>query len=27
VVFERFFATLLTPEEVRFRLRVVKEGA
>ncbi len=25
VVFERFFATLLTPEEVQFRLRVVKD--
>ncbi len=25
VIFERFFATLLTPEEVHFRLRVVKE--
>ncbi len=25
VIFERFFATLLTPEEVRFRLRVFKE--
>ena len=24
VIFERFFATLLTPEEVHFRLRVVK---
>ena len=27
VFFERFFATLLTPEEVIFRLRVVKPGA
>lgn len=26
VIFERFFATLLTPEEVWFRLRVVKSG-
>jgi hypothetical protein len=24
VIFERFFATLLTPEEVHFRLRVSK---
>lgn len=27
VIFERFFATLLTPEEVWFRLRVVKDAA
>lgn len=27
VMFERFFATWLTPEEVAFRLRVVKEGS
>ncbi len=26
VIFERFFATLLTPEEVWFRLRVVKDS-
>ncbi len=27
VIFERFFATLLTPEEIRFRLRVMKAAA
>jgi hypothetical protein len=27
VIYERFFATWLTPEEVWFELRVTKEGA
>jgi hypothetical protein len=26
VLFERFFATLITPEEVHFRLRVSKDA-